>query len=76
MPSRDFRTGRHVVYNLNAHLVFIPKYRMIRHVGEKWILYTSDCSRILGTHDSKADAEKQEAAVNIAKARHKIPRKR
>ena len=27
MPSRDFRTGRHVVYNLNAHLVFIPKYR-------------------------------------------------
>ena len=27
MPSRDFCTGRHVVYSLNAHLVFIPKYR-------------------------------------------------
>jgi putative transposase len=27
MPSRNFRTGRHVVYDLNAHLVFIPKYR-------------------------------------------------
>ena len=27
MPSSDFRTGRHVIYNLNAHLVFLPKYR-------------------------------------------------
>lgn len=27
MPSSDFRTGRHVVYSLNAHLVFVPKYR-------------------------------------------------
>ena len=25
--SSDFRAGRHVVYNLNAHLVFVPKYR-------------------------------------------------
>jgi putative transposase len=25
--SSDFRTGRHVVYNLNVHLVFVPKYR-------------------------------------------------
>src|SRR4029079_813580 len=25
--ARDFRTGRHVVYQLQAHLVFIPKYR-------------------------------------------------
>jgi putative transposase len=25
--SSDFRTGRHVVFNLNVHLVFIPKYR-------------------------------------------------
>lgn len=28
MPhAKDFRTGRHVVFNLNAHLVFVPKYR-------------------------------------------------
>lgn len=28
MPhATEFRTGRHVVYNLNAHLVFVPKYR-------------------------------------------------
>lgn len=25
--ARDFRTGRHVVYQLHAHLVFLPKYR-------------------------------------------------
>ena len=25
--ASEFRSGRHVVYNLQAHLVFIPKYR-------------------------------------------------
>jgi putative transposase len=25
--ASEFRTGRHVVYNLQVHLVFIPKYR-------------------------------------------------
>jgi putative transposase len=25
--AKDFRTGRHVVYQLQAHLVFVPKYR-------------------------------------------------
>ena len=25
--AKDFRTGRHVVFNLQAHLVFVPKYR-------------------------------------------------
>jgi putative transposase len=25
--SNDFRRGRHVVHNLHAHLVFVPKYR-------------------------------------------------
>ncbi len=25
--ANDFRTGRHVVYKLNAYLVFVPKYR-------------------------------------------------
>jgi putative transposase len=25
--ASEFRTGRHVVYNLHAHLVFLPKYR-------------------------------------------------
>ena len=25
--SSEFRTGRHVVYSLQAHLVFVPKYR-------------------------------------------------
>ena len=26
-PDPDVRTGRHVVYNLHAHLVFVTKYR-------------------------------------------------
>lgn len=26
-PNPDVRTGRHVVYNLHAHLVFLTKYR-------------------------------------------------
>jgi putative transposase len=25
--ATDFRTGRHVVYNIQAHLVVVPKYR-------------------------------------------------
>jgi putative transposase len=25
--AKDFRAGRHVVYDLQAHLVFVPKYR-------------------------------------------------
>jgi hypothetical protein len=51
---------------------------MIKHVGKKWILYSSDGSRKLGEHDSKADAERQERAINISKARkagHRIPRR-
>jgi putative transposase len=27
VSARNFRTGRHVVYSLQAHLVFSPKYR-------------------------------------------------
>lgn len=26
-PNADIRRGRHVVYNLHAHLVFVTKYR-------------------------------------------------
>ena len=26
-PNPDVRTGRHVVYNLHVHLVFVTKYR-------------------------------------------------
>ena len=27
MRHMDFRTGRHVVYNMHAHIVLVPKYR-------------------------------------------------
>jgi len=51
---------------------------MIKKVGKKWYLYTKDGKRILGRHTSKASAVRQEAAINISKARaagHRIPRK-
>ena len=51
---------------------------MIKKVGKKWVLFTHDGKRKLGTHATKAGAEKQEAAINISKARaagHRIPRK-
>lgn len=52
---------------------------MIKKVGKKWVLYTSDGKRVLGTHKTKKEAESQEAAINISKARaagHRIPRKK
>lgn len=36
---------------------------MIRYEDGKWKLYTSDGSRVLGTHETKEDAEAQERAV-------------
>ena len=52
---------------------------MIRHENGQWILYTSDGSKVLGRHATKAGAERQEAAINIAKARkagHRVPKKK
>lgn len=40
---------------------------MIKQVGKKWVLFTKDGSRRLGTHDSKVDAQAQEAAIEISK---------
>ncbi|MEU0566843.1 IS200/IS605 family transposase [Nonomuraea sp. NPDC005983] len=36
-PNPDVRTGRHVVYNLHAHLVFVTKYRRGVFTGEMLI---------------------------------------
>lgn len=40
---------------------------MIVKRGSKWVLYTKDGSRVLGTHDSEAEARAQEAVIEIAK---------
>jgi hypothetical protein len=36
---------------------------VIRHEGEKWILYTKDGARVLGRHETKHEAEAQERAI-------------
>lgn len=35
--------------------------------GSKWIVTTEDGRRIIGTHDTKKEAEDQLAAIEIAK---------
>jgi hypothetical protein len=42
---------------------------MIRHEKGKWVLYTRDGKRKLGTHDTKAQAVRQEQAILAAQAR-------
>jgi hypothetical protein len=42
---------------------------MIKHLGRKWALYTSDGRRLLGLHATKAEAEKQERAIHLSKLR-------
>jgi len=44
---------------------------MIRKVGNHWILYTKDGSKILGKHPTKAKAQAQEAAIQISKNKGK-----
>lgn len=39
---------------------------MIKKSGNKWILYTKDGKRKLGTHISREEAKAQEKAINIA----------
>jgi len=51
---------------------------MIKKIGKKFILVSKSTGKVLGRHSSRAAAMRQEAAINISKARaagHKIPRK-
>lgn len=40
---------------------------MIKKSGNRWVLYTKDGKRKLGTHATREEALAQERAVNIAK---------
>lgn len=40
---------------------------MIKKSGNKWILYTKDGKRKLGTHTTRKEAEAQERAVHANK---------
>ena len=49
---------------------------MIKRVGTKWVLYDSKGQRVLGRHDTREEALRQERAINLSKARragHHIP---
>jgi len=43
------------------------KNATIRHEGKKWVLYDSAGKKVLGRHDSKASAERQERAIQASK---------
>ena len=43
---------------------------MVKRVNGRWILYTKNGKRILGRHTTRAQAEAQEAAININKAKN------
>jgi hypothetical protein len=40
---------------------------VIKQKGEKWLLYTRDGSRVLGTHDTPEQARAQERAIMVSK---------
>lgn len=51
---------------------------MIKKEGRKYVLYNKAGTKVLGRHSSRGDAKRQEAAINISKARaagHHIPKK-
>jgi hypothetical protein len=46
----------------------IELYNIIKKVGNKWVVFTKNGGRRLGTHTSKQDAMKQLAAIEASKA--------
>ena len=51
---------------------------MLKKEGNMWNLYSKTTGKKLGSHPSRANALKQEMAIQISKARkagHKIPKK-
>ena len=44
---------------------------VIKKEGSKWVLYNKKGTKKLGTHSTKKEAEAQEAAINISKAKRK-----
>lgn len=51
----------------------------IRRRGNKFVLLSKTGGRVLGTHTTRAEAEAQESAINISKARkagHRIPKRK
>ena len=50
---------------------FVALEEMIKHEGDKFNVYNSDGTELLGSHDTKKEALAQLAAIEISKANHK-----
>ena len=48
-------------------LGYMQKDAVIRQEGKKWILYTHDGKKRLGTHNSREEALRQERAIQARK---------
>lgn len=56
----------------------VCEVNLIKKEGKKWVLYNKEGTKVLGKHSTRGDAKRQEAAINISKAReagHNIPKK-
>ena len=45
---------------------------MIKHEGNKWILYTQDGSKVLGEFDTEEDALKREGQIQFFKSHESL----
>lgn len=56
MRTADFRTGRHVVYNLHAHIVLTPKYRRKVMTPRVTALLGEAFAEVCGRYEATLDA--------------------
>ncbi len=53
--SKDFRSGRHVISNLHAHLVFTPKYRRPVITERVWSVLRAAFARVCEDFEATLD---------------------
>ena len=56
MSTDEFRTGRHVVYKLHAHIVLVPKYRREIMTERVTLCMKDTFSEVCDRHDATLDA--------------------
>jgi len=61
------RDIKNITYKRSKNLKELFKEAVIKHEGNKWILYAKDGERVLGRHSSRAKALAQERAIQFSK---------